>query len=90
MVANAMEHRFLILLPYYDRPKMVRNALKSVAESTYQNYELWIIDDGSHKHFDSKTIIEIFGSWNDNIHIERLPDTPQSKMQRGGSRHGEI
>jgi len=39
--------KIVILLLYYDRPKMVRNALKSIKDLNYKNWELVFIDDGS-------------------------------------------
>ncbi len=41
--------KFLILLPYYNRPNLVKNALKSIikANSYYDNWKLAFIDDGS-------------------------------------------
>ena len=40
-------NKILILLFYYNRPKMVVNALKSLNKSTYNNIEIAFIDDGS-------------------------------------------
>ena len=51
-----MDNKFLILLFYYDRPKMVRNALQSVKELNYKNWELAFIDDGSNKLFSPKLL----------------------------------
>lgn len=42
-----MELKTLILLFYYERPKMVLNALQSVNELEGENWELAFIDDGS-------------------------------------------
>ena len=39
--------KFLILLFYYNRPEMVKNALQSINESTYTNFTIAFIDDGS-------------------------------------------
>jgi glycosyltransferase involved in cell wall biosynthesis len=39
--------KFLILLFYYDRPEMVKNALRSINKSTYTNFTIAFIDDGS-------------------------------------------
>jgi len=39
--------KILIILLYWDRPKMIRNALNSIKEQTYDNWELAFIDDGS-------------------------------------------
>ena len=42
-----MNHRFLILLPYFNRPRLIRNALQSIKDSDYPHWELAFIDDGS-------------------------------------------
>lgn len=39
--------KVLILLPYYNRPVMVRNALTSIARQTSHDWHLAFIDDGS-------------------------------------------
>jgi len=41
------KNKFLILLAYYDRPKIVLNALHSLNELDYENFEVAFIDDGS-------------------------------------------
>ena len=38
--------KILILLFYYDRPEMVKNALKSIENSSYKNFTIAFIDDG--------------------------------------------
>lgn len=42
-----MDNTILILLFYYDRPEMVKNALNSINESSYTNLKIAFIDDGS-------------------------------------------
>lgn len=42
-----MNHRFLILIPYFNRPRLVRNALQSIKDSDYPYWEIAFIDDGS-------------------------------------------
>lgn len=41
------ELKFLILLMYYNRPNLVKNALQSIQNLKYDNYEVAIVDDGS-------------------------------------------
>ncbi len=38
---------FSIILPTYNRAKMLRTALKSVVAQTYKDYECFVLDDGS-------------------------------------------
>ena len=40
-------NKFLIVLAYYERPKIVLNALNSIMELNYENFEVRFIDDGS-------------------------------------------
>ena len=40
-------NKFLIILAYYERPKIVLNALNSILNSSYENFEVAFIDDGS-------------------------------------------
>ena len=39
--------KFCLILAYYDRPRMVRNALESIRDQDYTNWFLTFIDDGS-------------------------------------------
>jgi len=82
--------KFLILLFYYDRPEMVKNALQSINESTYTNFTIAFIDDGS--EFEGKPIVEeilksellgkvIFYNTNDSI---------ENKLAQGGSVFGKL
>ena len=78
-----------ILLFYYNRPKLVLNALNSIKESTYKKYKVIFIDDGSeingkdivHTVFSEKEIKEHFIFYNTN-------DTKEEKIKRGGSIFG--
>lgn len=49
MFKTPKKNKILIVLPYYDRPQIVLNALNSViiANEYYDNWHLAIIDDGS-------------------------------------------
>ena len=47
--------KVLILLAYYNRPRLVRNALLSIQESTYKNWELAVVDDAS--EFEAKEVV---------------------------------
>jgi glycosyltransferase involved in cell wall biosynthesis len=42
-----MKKRFSVLLPVYNRPELVRQAIDSVLGQTFGGYELIVIDDGS-------------------------------------------
>jgi len=75
--------KILILLAYYNRPKMVRNALNSIKESIYTNWELAIIDDGS--EFQAKPVVlELFNNEElSKTKYYNTNDTIENKQQRG-------
>lgn len=85
--------KFLILLFYYERPKLVKNALQSLIDSTYRNYELVFIDDSENQSA-GNTAYNWW--WNNNIkkegpiHGRYLPtqDTLEAKKARGASNFG--
>jgi glycosyltransferase involved in cell wall biosynthesis len=42
-----MKTFFSIIIPVYNREKLIQRAIQSVLDQTYENWELIIIDDGS-------------------------------------------
>ena len=85
-----------IVLFYYDRPKLVRKmALKTVFESSYDNWELSIIDDSTDQNSDN--VMEKFYEENphffskkDNVKIFKTSDTLEEKKQRGDAIFGKF
>jgi len=85
-----------IILFYYDRPVLVsRMALKTVFESSYDNWELSIIDDSSEQNSDE--ILEKFYSDNpklsskkNNVKIFKTEDTLKEKKERGDAIIGKF
>lgn len=87
-----MNLKFLIILAYYNRPKIVLNAIKSICDLEYNNFDVVIIDDGSDhdkmfKHFMFES--GLFGGVYGFCRYRYIPDTPYQKLAQGGSRHGE-
>ena len=80
----------LILLFYYDRPEIVKNAIHSIKNQTYKNFKVAFIDDGS--IFSGKSIVEK-ELGNDPILDKFLFystfDSPQDKENQGGSNMGK-
>jgi cellulose synthase/poly-beta-1,6-N-acetylglucosamine synthase-like glycosyltransferase len=77
----------LIVLAYYERPNMVRNALNSIARQGASNWDLAVIDDGSPTPVEP-IVREILSSYQDRIKFYRCEDTKEQKLAQGGSRHG--
>jgi len=85
---DARPRKILILLLYYNRPKMVRNTLESIKNINYDNWELVFIDDGSEEP--GRPIVE-------EILADELQkisfitgDPVEKKIAQGGSRIGEF
>ena len=77
---------FLIVLVYYDRPELVRNALQSIKNQTYDNWKLAFIDDGS-PNPGKPVVEEILCDHLDKVTFYHCDDTPEQKNLQGGSRH---
>lgn len=83
--------KFLVLLFYYERPDLLKNALMSVKASTHENWDMCIIDDGTvHPAF--SLVNECFSHderLKHNISYIQTFDSEEKKAIRGGSRFGE-
>ncbi len=67
-----------VILPTYNRPEMLRNALQSILNQTYQDFEVIVINDGGH---DVTHIIEPLNSSN-NIHYIGLERNSERSYAR--------
>lgn len=81
-----MMHKFLIILLYYDRPNMVKNALNSIKHLDYDNWELAFIDDGS-KVCGEPVVRSMLPEYLDRIKFFRLNDTIEDK-EKNEARYG--
>jgi glycosyltransferase involved in cell wall biosynthesis len=83
--------KFLILLFYYERPDLLKNALLSVKNSTYKNWDMSVIDDGI--NFPALGIINSCFTADEReqhrISYVQTFDSETRKQQRGGSQFGE-
>lgn len=77
-------NKFLILLFYYNRPTLVKEAIQSVLDSSYSNWELYIIDDASDYPIDPEFIKD------SRITLHKILDTKEEKLERKGSWIGQI
>lgn len=84
---NTNDLKFLIILAYYKRPIMVKNALDSIKNLSYDNWELVFLDDSGDTSYES----ELFNFGLDNSKVTYMPinQTDDDKLLQGGSRHGE-
>lgn len=79
--------KILILLLYYNRPQLVRNALESIKTSNYSNWHLAFIDDGS--EIPGKPVVEeVLVGYESQITYYNSGHTKQQKLQQGGSHIG--
>ena len=60
VILNLMSVRFSVLLPVYNRENYVRQAVDSVLNQTFRDFELLVIDDGSTDR--SVEILKSYGS----------------------------
>lgn len=83
------QNKFLILLFYYERPKIVLNALNSILNIEYENFEVHVIDDGS--KFRAEPIVrDVCSSIIDKFEFTYIDDTIDEKKLRGGSNFGKF
>ncbi|NQT21888.1 MAG: GNAT family N-acetyltransferase, partial [Candidatus Omnitrophica bacterium] len=77
------EMKIQILLFYYNRPKMVLNALQSIKELDYRNWELCFIDDSDEQNA-HEFVMNYFGErYKDKIKIYPTQDSPERRKLRG-------
>lgn len=78
----------LIIICYFQRPKLVVNSLLSIKNSDYKNWKLAFIDDGS--VILGEPIVKSILGQSDRIYFFNSNDTPHQKIAQGGSRHGQF
>lgn len=83
--------KILVLLFYYNRPQLVRNALQSLLDTNYHNLDIQIIDDGSIVRVEP-VVQELFNNTylQDKYQIHYINDTPEIKAARPGSIFGQV
>lgn len=90
MYEEHKDNKILILLFYYNRPQMVQNALKSINKSTYTNFTIAFIDDGSKSP--GLPIVEqtLKPELLDKVIFYNTENTIEQKLQQGGSIFGKL
>ena len=84
------ELKFLILLFYYNRPKMVLNALNSINKLSYKKFEVAFIDDGSDNPGEPIVRETLKPSFLKKVTFYNTNDTVKAKIERGGSNFGKL
>jgi len=80
-------NKFLILMCYYNRPNLIRFALKSLKDQSYKNWEAVLVDDGSDiSAWDS--CVEILGDEIHKLKYINTYSTLEEKQKNGGSLFG--
>lgn len=82
------KNKFLIAIVYYERPKMILNALESISKIKYNNFEVHLIDDGS-KNKAEPIVREFFPKLVKKFKFSYIDDTVEKKKYQGGSLHGQ-
>jgi glycosyltransferase involved in cell wall biosynthesis len=83
-----MNLKILLIMPYFERPNMVLNALRSMESVNYDNYEFCIIDDGSVLN-PIEDVIKKYNFNIKNLKILKTNDSIENKLKRG-SIHGSF
>ena len=80
-------NKFLIILAYYERPKVFLNSLKSILDISYPEFEVHFIDDGS--IYKGEPIVrDVCASIIEKFKFDYINNTIEQKKQQGGSIHG--
>jgi len=77
------QNKFTILLPYYNRPNMVRFALQSLKDQNYDNWQLLFCDDGS--PFSGEKVLYEYFPENTNVKYVNTQTTLEEKQKIGSS-----
>jgi glycosyltransferase involved in cell wall biosynthesis len=80
-------NKFLIILAYYERPKIVLNSLRSILDIGYPEFEVHFIDDGSTNRGEP-VVREVCSSIIDKFKFDYIDHTIEQKKSQGGSMHG--
>lgn len=82
-------NKILILLFYYDRPELVKNALHSIAHIAYSNFEVALINDSADiKGIDLVGYLESSPT-SQKFKYYDIGQTTEEKLQQGGSVFGK-
>ncbi len=80
--------KFLIAVVYYERPKVFVNALNSILNCNYDNFEVHVIDDGSINKAEP-IARQVCSSIIDKFKFTYINNSIEEKKRQGGSVHGK-
>lgn len=84
-------NKIQILLFYYERPKFIVNALNSIINENYDNWELHFIDDGSIRNPGKDIVESMFNNDQlDKTYFYNTNDSVEEKLKRGASIFGKF
>jgi glycosyltransferase involved in cell wall biosynthesis len=79
--------KFELIIAYYKRPKIVRNALDSILKLKYDNWHLTFVDDSGDDDF--KDTFLNYGFDKDKITYVPIMMSDEEKIKNGGSMFGK-
>ena len=71
-----------VMLTSYNRPKMVREAIESVLNQTYPNWELFLLDDNSNK--ETQDVLASYCEGRPNVKIYQSGVSEEERFKRPG------
>lgn len=83
-----MNNKFLIIMPYFNRPNMLREVIKTLPSMTYPFWHLALIDDGSDGDKKARPILEELLD-ESNYTLYDTGDSLEEKRKRGYSMHAK-
>lgn len=88
--AKDMHMLISVVIPTYNRPALLKEALCSVAEQTYRSFEVVVVDNGSEPPISRGALEEVLGSRVVLRRYDRPQGVPKSKNAGVRSARGEI
>ena len=74
-----MAVKLSIVMPVFNHPEELRTMLDSILQNTFQDWELWAVDDGSQQ--ETLSVLDGYAGRDERIHFirrERLPKGAQT------------
>jgi len=71
-----------IILPTYNRTQLLSQAIESVLDQTYRDFELIVVDDGSEK--DTEPVVDTFDEWGNIRYIRHKTNKGASAARNTG------